>query len=358
MTDSPTHDDAPAHVEWVVGPEDVGERADVVLGRRVPGLSRRAARSIARAGTLRIDGAPAIASTRVAIGQRLELSVASASSTVGELRVLAVTADFVYVDKPAGVHTHRLRPGGPDALADAVAAQFPECAASSPDPREGGAIHRLDRMTTGVTAFARSPAAWRRGRAAMADPRAQKTYVALTCSRHPLRWPPHPGVSVEPSTATWWRLDDLPVPQSAALVRLELPLGHGADRQTVAVRPGGRPTHCSVVPLAVSPGPVATDGTGRCLVAVALGRGHRHQIRVHLAWLGMPIEGDARYGGDVTEASLALHCISLDLSACALPVELGSWAGEQRVCAGVPAAFEARVRELQLRPWAGDAPTW
>lgn len=350
-----------APVEWVVGAEDVGERADVVLGRRVPGLSRRVARALAHAGALRIDDAPAAPSTRVAIGQRLALTVAPASSSAGELRVLAVTTDFVYVDKPAGVHTHRLRPGGPDTLADAVAARFPECAAASPDPREGGAIHRLDRMTTGVTAFARSPEAWRRGRAAMADPRARKTYVALVCSRHPMRWPPHAGVTAEPSAETWWHLDELPVPQAASLVRLALPLGRGADRQTVAVRPGGRVTHCSVVPLAVSPGPVTDDGTGRCLVAVALGRGHRHQIRVHLAWLGIPIEGDTRYGGQATpgaEPSLALHCIALDLSACALPGELGSCAGEQRVSAGLPAAFEARVRDLQLQPWAGDARPW
>jgi 23S rRNA pseudouridine1911/1915/1917 synthase len=353
--------DSPTTVEWIVGAEDVGERADVVLGRRVPGLSRRVARSLARTGALRIDAAPAIASTRVVIGQRLELAVAPTSGDAAELRVLAVTADFVYVDKPAGVHTHRLRPGGPDALADAVAARFPECAGASPDPREGGAIHRLDRMTTGVTAFARSPGAWRRGRAAMADPRARKIYVAVVCSAHPMRWPPHAAVTAEPSSETWWEFEGLPVPQSPSLVRLELPLGRGADRQTVAVRPGGRPTHCNVVPLAATPDPVAADGAGRGLVAVALGRGHRHQIRVHLAWLGMPIEGDARYGGSPApgvESSLALHCIALDLSACTAADELGSCAGEQRVCAGLPAALEARVRELQLRPWARDAPPW
>lgn len=45
---------------------------------------------------------------------------------------------------------------------------------------------------------------------------------------------------------------------------------------------------------------------GRALVEVRLGTGRKHQIRVHLAYLGCPLVGDLRYG--VSKARrLALH---------------------------------------------------
>lgn len=342
-------------IEWVARTDDAGARADVVLGRHIAGLSRRAARRLALAGALRIDDRPAPASHVVAAGERLVLLLDTCAIAPPELALLAVTDDFVYVDKPADVHTHRLGPDGPPTLADAVALRFPECASASADPREGGAIHRLDRGTSGVTVFARSAAAWHRGRLAIADTRARKLYVALVRAPHPMRWPPRADVVVVRDVApAWWSTTDLPQPQSVSPVRLDLPLGRGADRGAVAVRDDGRPTRCDIIPLASSDTPQA-DGTTRALVAVALGRGYRHQIRVHLAWLGLPIEGDARYGaalpGDTTGAAgLALHCALLDLSACC--------PGEQPVAAPPPSAFAHRIAELRLQPWAAAEHTW
>lgn len=332
-------------IEIVALPDDAGARADVVLGRRVPGLSRRIARRLAHAGALRIDDRPAPPSHVVAIGERLVLVLDASAIAPPELVLLHTTRDFVYALKPGGVHTHRLGPGGAPTLADAVAREFPECSSASADPREGGAIHRLDRDTTGVTAFARNPAAWRAGRLAMSDPRTRKVYAALVCAPYPMRWPPRADlVCVRDLAPAWWNTGDLPQPQSVSPLRLELPLGRGADRGTVAVRDDGRMTRCDIVPLAV--------GDTRALLAVLLGRGHRHQIRVHLSWLGLPIEGDDRYGADaphdVSQGWLGLHCVTLDLSACC--------ATEQPVTAPLPAAFASRVAELL--PWAGPEHTW
>ena len=39
------------------------------------------------------------------------------------------------------------------------------------------------------------------------------------------------------------------------------------------------------------------DGGRRSLVEVVPLTGRSHQIRVHLAWLGCPVHGDALYGG-------------------------------------------------------------
>jgi 23S rRNA pseudouridine1911/1915/1917 synthase len=333
--------DAP--IAWTVtAAEDVGERADVVLGRRVATLSRRAARALALGGALRCNGKRVPPSQRVALGDRLELAITPSVTMLETPRVLAVSDAFVYVAKPSGLHTHRLRPDQPAALADLVAALHPECALASPEPREGGALHRLDRGTSGVVAFARSRVAWDAGRAAITDARSVKLYAALCITEAAPSWPPRAGPELVPAPAPPLPAD-LPRPQAMAPLRLSLLLGRGASRDTVAVRADGRTTESIIVPLASAAVP---DGGERVLVALRLLEGHRHQARVHLAWLGMPIEGDARYGPG--PGALALHCSALDLSACC--------PGEQRVDAPVPPSLRARLDELGLRPWAQSLP--
>jgi 23S rRNA pseudouridine1911/1915/1917 synthase len=297
--------EAPA-LACTAGPADAGQRADVVLGRRLSGLSRRVARELALAGRLTVDGRRAPPSHRVRAGERLALTVATTSPlATREPTVLATTAHFVYVDKPAGLHTHRLRPTDPPALADWIAARFPECATSSADPREGGAVHRLDRGTSGVVAFARTREAWTSARAAFTAGRVGKRYLAVTTcpAGHP--WPPPPG--------PWLTI-------AGEVVEISAPLGPGAGPDRVAVRPDGQPARTRVAPDA-PPGPQR-----RFVLDLLTGR--RHQARVHLAWLGLPIVGDALYGGS-PGPRLCLHALALDLSA-AVP-------GETPVHAPVPA---------------------
>ncbi len=333
----------PTTVEIVVeAPEDIGERVDVVLGRRAPGVSRRVARSLALAGAVRRDGAIVRPSQRVAHGDRLVLAVDTAAAPP-ELAVLHVTDGFVYVDKPAGVHTLRLRPDDPASLADAVAARHPECASASGAARDGGAIHRLDRETTGVVAFARSPAAWVAGRAAIAHASTLKLYLALCHLDDARPWPPmRAGVTAAPVPAALAELAvplgacaEPPVPSALASIHVDLPLGHGATRRHVAVRPDGQPAHSQITALA--------RGEHHCLVAVHLRHGHRHQVRVHLAALGMPIVGDARYGGDA--GALRLHAAALQLWRERQP--------EPRVLAPLHDAFAQRLRQLSLRATHG-----
>lgn len=305
--DSPT----PPTLACIATPEDAGERADVVLGRRVPGLSRRVARELGLAGRLTIEGRRAPPSQRVRPGDHLSLQTPTAPLTAPLTpQLLAVTPRLVYVDKPPGLHTHRLSPADPPALADWLSERFPECRGASPDPREAGALHRLDHGTSGVVAFARDPDTWAAARAAFADRRVRKRYAALTTCPPDHLWPPPAG--------PWLARD-------ADAVEISAPLGHGDARGRVAVRPDGQPALTRVAP-AGPPGP-------RRLWQLDLVTGRRHQARVHLAWLGLPIVGDARYGGAPADR-LCLHAWTLDLSA-ALP-------GEAPVTAPLPPALRDR----------------
>jgi 23S rRNA pseudouridine1911/1915/1917 synthase len=49
-------------------------------------------------------------------------------------------------------------------------------------------------------------------------------------------------------------------------------------------------------------------------VNVRLTRGFRHQIRCHLAWLGLPIQGDVLYGGQGDASTFALRAVQLSFT--------------------------------------------
>lgn len=299
----------------VTDPADLGERADVVVGRRLPGVSRRIARKLGLQGHLYLDGRRIPPSTRVHAGARLTLRVAR-KGTARPATVLECTDRFVYVLKPAGMHTQRLRPDDASTLADAVALEHPECRQASPDLRQGGAVHRLDRDTTGVIAFARSLEAWRQARAGFRARAVLKIYRArIGAAPDAEPWPPRRiGIAPageDPPAGDW------PQPVGEG-IRIAAPLGP-SGRHHVAVRDGGR----AAVTLAW---PLPSKGEGQELL-LRLVTGHRHQARVHLAWLDHPIRGDTAYGGPPS-STMRLHATVLDLSA-ACP-------GEPRVSSPVP----------------------
>lgn len=315
-------------IELVADPEDEGARADVTLGRRVPELSRRVARRLCLEGRLRVDRRPATASTRIQAGQTLQLRLPDQRGPSFELETLHLSEALVYVRKPPGVHTVALLPDERACLASAVKAQYPECADASVDPREAGAVHRLDEPTSGVVAFARSREAWERGREAFRAGEVDKRYLAAVRGE----WPP-----AEPEGALpgWLRPNEaLRASTWESLGRagdgweVRAPLGAGEERSRQRVRLDGQRATSVVWPL-------AREGE-LTLLEVALVSGRRHQARVHLAWLGCPIVGDRTYGPDSNADTrsggrLSLHAARLDFS--------GALASEKPVCCMPDAPF-------------------
>ena len=289
--------------------EDEGQRLDVVVGRRFPSISRRVAKRLALEGKVELDGDRVPPSTRVREGQLLAICVTTPTREVAGARILERTEGFIYAYKPPGVHTHRLRPDEPAALSDFVTAAHPECRDASEDPREGGAVHRLDRDTSGVVAFARHPTAWVAAREAFGAGAVTKIYLARCAWRSPVTpsWPPRlPAGAFE----AWIRsLEEAPEDASEDAPSpgwwIRAPLGTSEDRRTVEVRLDGHRASSRLHLL--------HEIEGLRLLQVQIDTGLRHQIRAHLAWIDHPIEGDRRYGG-VDAPRLGLHAWCLHLA--------------------------------------------
>jgi len=171
-------------------------------------------------------------------------------------RILHLDPLVLAVDKPAGVLAQEGRGGGP-ALPDLCSRLLLDRG----EPDAALLVHRLDRGTTGVTVLARTKAAQAALLREFREGRVAKEYLAL-CAGQP-------------------RADEM-----------ESDLALSADPAVPGKRradPRGDParTRFRVVRRLV----------GATLIAAFPETGRTHQVRVHLAALGLPLAGDARYGG-------------------------------------------------------------
>jgi 23S rRNA pseudouridine1911/1915/1917 synthase len=262
-----------------VGPADVRERLDRFIAAR-GGISRGLARRTLDAGGVFLDGKRCkVAGRTLHPGQRVEVHLEeggrtpTAAPALGRERVVYLDEHLLAVDKPPGVAAQ------PTLTTDR--GTLPELAAAL-SGGEVTLVHRLDRETSGLTVFARTREAAAALHAAFHRGEVEKTYLAL-CARAPAP------------------------PQG----RIDVALGKDPGRPGLRrVDPRGEAAATRYRTLRASP--------SAALVEAMPETGRTHQIRVHLAHLGAPLLGDARYGGprrvgEVSVPRVMLHARRLAL---------------------------------------------
>ena len=175
-------------------------------------------------------------------------------------------------------------------------------------------IHRLDRDTSGVILAAKTkPAASFLGKAMMAR-RFKKTYLALVAA------PPEPRDGV---------ID-------APLRRVE----QGREAYMRVCEPEHKDAE-----TALSRYRTLATGQGAALVELRPETGRMHQLRVHLAHIGRPILGDARYGGALTANGAPVPRLMLHARVLEFPHPEG---GAKRIEADPPEDFRTIARAAGL----------
>ncbi|MDV3257373.1 MAG: RluA family pseudouridine synthase [Sphingomonas sp.] len=317
---------------FTVGDDDDGIRLDRWFKRHMPDVSFNLVSRWARTGQIRVDGKRAAPGDRLEAGQSLRVPPAEPAAAEGpgarprrmvqpltedeqsfvQEMVLDRGRDWFMLNKPPGLATQ----GGTktvqhlDRLLDGLAddqGQRPKL------------VHRLDKDTSGVLLVARSARAAAHFTRAFAGRTARKVYWAIIT-----------GVpSVEEG------LIDAPLAKQP---------GSGGEKMHVDEENG--------LPARTRYRLIDRAGNRAAWVELQPLTGRTHQLRAHMAAIGHPIVGDAKYGG--AEAFLT-GGISRKLHLHARRLKIEGLDGKPiDQTADLPSHFTETLAALGFDPRAGD----
>jgi 23S rRNA pseudouridine1911/1915/1917 synthase len=242
--------------------EMAGLRLDQALARLMPDQSRSRLAKLIEEGYVRVDGEACVGRRKLKSGETVEVALVPRPAEEGfraeeiPLAIVHEDRDLLVVDKPAGLVVH---PGSGNWAGTMLNALLHHATALEHLPR-AGIVHRLDKDTSGLLVVAKNEATQLALVRQLQARTVKRTYLALARGR----------------------ID------KAGTV--DAPVGrHPVHRTRMAVVAGGKP--------AITHFRVRERFASHTLIECDLETGRTHQIRVHLASIGHPLEGDTVYAG-------------------------------------------------------------
>ncbi len=239
-----------------------GLRLDQALARLLPGHSRSRLAKLIEEGHVLLDGAQARGRVKLKSGEDLDVTLVPRPEEAA-FRAEDIALDVRHEDdavlviaKPAGLVVH---PGSGNWAGTMLNALLHRVPALKHLPR-AGIVHRLDKETSGLLVVAKTEAAQLDLVRQLQERTVKRTYLAIARGRTP-----------EEGT-------------------IDAPIGRDPRSRTrMAEVRGGK--------AAVTHFKVHERFPEHTLLVCELESGRTHQIRVHLAHIKHPLEGDPVYGG-------------------------------------------------------------
>jgi len=254
-----------------VGPGERGERLDVWLCTKIPGVSRSRIQALIKGGFVTLNGRCSV-KVHAKVGKAMQVEVVipavAPAEVAGEnipLNIIHEDSDIIVVDKPAGLVVHPAAGHPSGTLVNALLYHCSDLAGIGGEMRPG-IVHRLDRDTSGAMVVAKNERAMTLLARQFKAGGVGKEYVAV--------------------------VHGIPDPRSG---RIETLIGRSrTDRKKMSVDPA------SAGRVAITNYEVTKILDGFSIVRINIETGRTHQIRVHMAHMGCPVAGDVQYGGRKT----------------------------------------------------------
>ncbi len=241
-------------------------RLDKVLVAFMSDRTRSYVAKLIDDGNVFVNGKIAKPSLKVKTGDVIEVNIPEdktldVTSEDIPLKIIYEDEDILIIDKPQGMVVHPSNGHHEHTLVNAIMHHCKDLSSINGVVRPG-IVHRIDKDTSGLICVAKNDTAHNFLAEQLKDHTMSRTYVALVR-----------GV-IKENHGT-----------------INMPIGRDPrDRQKMAVvRENSKPaiTHFDVL----------KRFSNNTLVECHLITGRTHQIRVHLSYIGYPVEGDPLYGG-------------------------------------------------------------
>ncbi len=247
-------------------------RLDTYLSQKYPEHSRSYLAKLIKSGKVKVSG-KTLAKASFEINDKSLIEVCFPTDippliTPPLWEVLAETADYLAINKPAGIVVHPSAGHQSDSIASLLGLENRNL--SQIDPSRPGIVHRLDKDTSGVLIIAKTDQFHRHLAQQIANHQVQKIYLSVVC-----------GQIVEQGII------------DAAIGR------HPTKKQKMGIVKNAKSARTEFRRLEYQ------ADLDLSLVEINLISGRTHQIRVHFQAIGHPVLGDPTYGDSKINQKLA-----------------------------------------------------
>jgi 23S rRNA pseudouridine1911/1915/1917 synthase len=262
-----------APLKLIVPTRAAGKRLDIYLCEALSNQTRNHMQHLIDAGAVLVDNRLRPAGHKLRGGESITVDLPD--ETPQTLSAESIPLEIVYEDayllvinKPTGLVVHPGAGHHSGTLVNALLARNIPLS-NLGDPQRPGIVHRLDKETSGLLLIAKDNATHTALAKMLQERRISRRYLALVWG--------------EPREASF---------------SVEATIGRKpSDRKQMAVVAAGRQAHTDFE---------VKERLGEfTLLEASLATGRTHQVRVHLAYLGLPVVGDPTYGRRVARHEAA-----------------------------------------------------
>jgi pseudouridine synthase, RluA family len=254
--------------EFIISPEEAGERLDIAVSKHLPGFSRSKIQKLIESGCVVLNGSAAKKNMRLKAGDTVAIDRKKADD-FGQSTVVAqnIPLEIIYEDeyllainKPAGMVVHPGNGNRSMTMVNALLYHIHSLSHGSEIERPG-IVHRLDKDTSGVILVAKTDTAHNALAQMFFEHTVEKYYVAICAGLRP-----------------------------AEHASIDMPLGRNRrDPVKRSVQADGK--------NALTEYWLLHHSCGVSVLGIRPHTGRTHQIRVHFSSHGFPILCDPLYGG-------------------------------------------------------------
>ncbi|WP_444640690.1 RluA family pseudouridine synthase [Caproiciproducens sp. R1] len=266
-------------IQIEIHPEDSGIRLDKLVSEKTENITRSAAEKLIERGNATLNGKPLTKSYRGAAGDCIDLVVPEPEKLDVQpeeipLEILYEDADLLVVNKPKGMVVHPAAGNHTGTLVNALLAHCGDSLSGINGVIRPGIVHRIDKDTSGLLIVAKNDFSHRKLAEQIKAHSFTRLYEAVV----------HGNLKEDDGT-------------------IDAPVGrHPLHRKMMAVTEKNSRN-------AVTHYHVLARYNGFTHVQCRLETGRTHQIRVHMAYIGHPVAGDAVYGPKKPVPNLNGQCL-------------------------------------------------